>query len=118
MFDITVADNVPNGTQLQFNLTMVSGNHNWRHNFSLTAYAPVFKISNRITIHDEGTYKGNGNGRLDPGETASITFTYENEGGSTANDVNATLSTATQQYITISDPTVTTPTVNTHPSRL
>ena len=112
VFDITVADNVPNGTQLQFNLTMVSGNHNWRHNFSLTAYAPVFKISNGITIHDEGTYKGNGNGRLDPGETASITFTYENEGGSTANDVSATLSTATQQYITISDPTVTTPTVN------
>lgn len=112
VFDITVADNVPNGTQLQFNLTMVSGNHNWRHNFSLTAYAPVFKISNRITIHDEGTYKGNGNGRLDPGETASITFTYENEGGSTANDVSATLSTPTQQYITISDPTVTTPTVN------
>ena len=112
VFDITVANNVPNGTQLQFNLTMVSGNHNWRHNFSLTAYAPVFKISNGITIHDEGTYKGNGNGRLDPGETASITFTYENEGGSTANDVNATLSTATQQYITISDPTVTTPTVN------
>ncbi len=112
VFDITVADNVPNGTQLQFNLTMVSGNHNWRHNFSLTAYAPVFKISNGITIHDEGTYKGNGNGRLDPGETASITFTYENEGGSTANDVSATLSTPTQQYITISDPTVTTPTVN------
>ena len=112
VFDITVADNVPNGTQLQFNLTMVSGNHNWRHNFSLTAYAPVFKISNGITIHDEGTYKGNGNGRLDPGETASITFTYENEGGSTANDVSATLSSATQQYITISDPTVTTPTVN------
>ena len=112
VFDITVADNVPNGTQLQFNLTMVSGNHNWRHNFSLTAYAPVFKISDGISIHDEGTYKGNGNGRLDPGETASITFTYENEGGSTANDVSATLSTATQQYITISDPTVTTPTVN------
>ena len=112
VFDITVADNVPNGTQLHFNLTMVSGNHNWRHNFSLTAYAPVFKISNGITIHDEGTYKGNGNGRLDPGETASITFTYENEGGSTANDVSATLSTPTQQYITISDPTVTTPTVN------
>ena len=112
VFDITVANNVPNGTQLQFNLTMVSGNHNWRHNFSLAAYAPVFKISDGITIHDEGTYKGNGNGRLDPGETASITFTYENEGGSTANDVNATLSTATQQYITISDPTVTTPTVN------
>ena len=112
VFDITVADNVPNGTQLQFNLTMVSGNHNWRHNFSLTAYAPVFKISDGITIHDEGTYKGNGNGRLDPGETASITFTYENEGGSTANDVSATLSTPTQQYITISDPTVTTPTVN------
>ena len=112
VFDITVADNVPNGTQLQFNLTMVSGNHNWRHNFSLTAYAPVFKISDGISIHDEGTYKGNGNGRLDPGETASITFTYENEGGSTANDVSATLSTVTQQYITISDPTVTTPTVN------
>ena len=113
VFDITVANNVPNDARLEFSLNMVSGNHNWRYNFNLTAYAPFFNISDNITINDAGSYKGNGNGRLDPGEMVEITFSYENEGGSTANDVNATLSTATQQYITIGSPTVNTPTVNT-----
>ena len=114
VFDITVADNVPNNAQLEFVLTMVSGNHNWRYEFTLPAYAPLYRIFEEMIINDEGSEKGNGNGngRIDPGETVEIIFSYQNDGGSTAYDVNATLSTAMQQYITISSPTVNTPTVN------
>ena len=111
-FGITISNNVPHETPLLFKLTMVSGNHTWRHDFSFNAFAPRIKIDDIMTIIDGGTVKGNNNGRLDPGETAEITFVYENIGGMTANDVVATLTTSNQQYITISNPTITTPVVN------
>ena len=111
-FGITISNNVPHETPLLFKITMVSGNHTWRHDFSFNAFAPRIKIDDIMTIIDGGTVKGNNNGRLDPGETAEITFVYENNGGMTANDVVATLTTSNQQYITISNPTITTPVVN------
>ena len=112
VFDITVANNVPHETPLQFTITMVGGGHTWTHNFSFNAFAPRIKINEAMTINDGGSEKGNNNGRLDPGETANVTFVYENNGGVAANDVVATLTTSTQQYITISNPTITTPIVN------
>ena len=112
VFGITISDNVPNDTRLEFILTMVGGNHTWTSNFTFDAYAPNLKVSDQMTVNDYIVNKGNGNGRLDPGENAEICFTYCNNGGATANDVAATLTTASQQYITISNPTVTTATVD------
>ena len=111
VFGVTVADNVPNETRLQFTLTMVSGSHTWTSDFSVNAYAPVLKIQDGMTIDDGGINKagGNGNGRIDPGETVEITFAYANNGGATANDVTATLTAQPSQYITITAPTVNTP---------
>ena len=111
-FDITVADNVPNETRLDFTLTMVGGSHTWTHDFNFLAHAPNLKVYDEMTINDNGSVKGNGNGRLDPGEVAEITFTYSNNGSVVANNVAATLSTTTQQYVTIGQPTVTTATVD------
>ena len=34
LFDITVANNVPDETRLEFTLTMVAGSHTWTHNFN------------------------------------------------------------------------------------
>lgn len=112
VFGITISDNVPNDTRLEFTLTMVGGNHTWTSNFTFDAYAPNLKVSDQMTVNDYIVNKGNGNGRLDPGENAEISFTYSNNGGATANDVVATLTTASQQYITISNPTFTTATVD------
>ena len=111
VFGITVADNVPNEARLQFTLTMVSGSHTWTSDFSVNAYAPVLKIQDGMTIDDGGLNKagGNGNGRIDPGETVEITFAYANNGGATANNVTATLTAQPSQYITITVPTVNTP---------
>ena len=111
VFGITVADNVPNEARLQFTLTMVSGSHTWTSDFSVNAYAPVLKIQDGMTIDDGGINKagGNGNGRIDPGETVEITFAYANNGGATANNVTATLTAQPSQYITITVPTVNTP---------
>ena len=111
VFGVTVADNVLNETRLQFTLTMVSGSHTWTSDFSVNAYAPVLKIQDGMTIDDGGINKagGNGNGRIDPGETVEITFAYANNGGATANDVTATLTAQPSQYITITTPTVNTP---------
>ena len=107
VFGITVSDAVPNGTDLEFTLTMVSEGHTWTSHFTFDAYAPNFQISDIMTINDASADKGNGNGRLDPGENAVLIFTYTNNGGAAANNVTAILSTTEQQYITISNPTVT-----------
>ena len=112
VFGITVSDAIPNDTRLEFVLTMVSGSHTLTDNFTINAYAPNLKVSDHMTIDDGIINKGNANGRLDPGENAELTFSYTNNGGSMADNVVATLTTATQEYITISNPTVTTATVD------
>ena len=112
VFGITVSDAIPNDTRLEFVLTMVSGSHTWTDNFTINAYAPNLKVSDHMTIDDGIINKGNANGRLDPGENAELTFSYTNNGGSMAHNVVATLTTATQEYITISNPAVTTATVD------
>ena len=112
VFDISIANNVPNGTVLIFTLTMVSGNRTWTENFRLFAHAPNLRVSEIMTIDDETINKGNGNGRLDPGEDAAITFSYINNGGVVANNVTALLTTPLPQYITISNPSVTTASVD------
>ena len=112
VFDISISDAVPHGTELLFTLTMVSGSHTWTSDFAFNAYAPDLKLSNIMTIDDGTVNKGNGNGRLDPGEAAEIAFTYTNNGGIPANNVTATLSSAKQQYIFIDNPTITTATVD------
>ena len=112
VFGITLANNVPDETRLDFTLTMVAGSHTWTYDFHFNAHAPNLKVYDVMTINDSGTDKGNGNGRLDPGETAEVIFSYSNVGSVTASDVTATLTTTSQQYITISQPSVTTHTVN------
>ena len=110
-FDITIADNVPDMTRIGFILTMVGGGHTWTHDFHFAVHAPNLKVLDHFLVNDNIVNRGNGNGRLDPGETAILTFSYGNNGSAAANNVTATLTTATQQYITISHPTVTTATV-------
>ena len=111
VFDISVSDNVPNGTDLVFTLTMVDGEHTWADNFTFDAYAPNLAVVGDMVINDANGYKGNGNGRLDPGENAEITFTYTNNGGAAADNVTATLTTNSQEYITIHNPSIATASV-------
>ena len=108
VFGIIVADNITNNTQLDFTLTMNDGGHQWTTDFNFNAAAPALKIDDIMLVNDNNIEKNNGNGRLDPGETAEVTFNYTNNGGATANNVTATLSSLTQQSISISNPASTT----------
>jgi hypothetical protein len=82
-FAYTVANNIPEGTTVNFIVTATSGSENWVSYFDLTSHAPVMKLGG-IQIIDS---TGNNNGRIDPGETVNVKITFKNIGSSTANNV-------------------------------
>ncbi len=67
----------------------------WDTAFGIVVNAPHFTVGN-LTINDSG---GNNNGRLDAGETASITIETTNDGHATSPDATGTL--VSNSYVTI-----------------
>ena len=100
-FSFTVADNVPDNTSNRFTITVTNGEDVYVSNIAMKAYAPVFNLGG-MSITE---VNGNGNGRLDAGETAQLRFPIENKG-----HADAALTTATLQmlspYITVEEETV------------
>lgn len=90
-FSFNVANNIANGLSAQFTITMVSGSNTWTHNFIQVFSAPSLAFGN-ITVQDPS---GNNNGRLDPGETATIIMPLANNGGAASPAGNATLTCGT-----------------------
>lgn len=97
-FAFNIANGVANGTIASFTLTMVSGSDTWTSNFFITISAPVLAFGN-ITVQDP---TGNNNGRLDPGETATIIIPLANSGGAASVSGSATLSSSTPGITIIS----------------
>lgn len=97
----TVADDVPDNQSLAILLTITSGSETWTSQCSVKAYAPAFTIGS-FSISDPA---GNGNGRLDPGETVEISFSASNSGHSASFDANATL-TPSSPFISIANTVV------------
>ncbi|MDZ7777587.1 MAG: C25 family cysteine peptidase [Bacteroidales bacterium] len=89
-FEIEIADDVPDQHMATFMVTIVSGEEEWENQFNITLNAPVFN-SGMLTIDDDEG--GNGNGRLDPGETVTVTIPVMNEGHAAADNVLAHLTT-------------------------
>jgi hypothetical protein len=88
-FSFSVADNVEDGHQSYFNITSTDDLQNsWSMNYSITLNAPSLSIGS-FTIDDSN---GNGNGFLDPGETANIIVANFNNGHSDALNSLAELS--------------------------
>ncbi len=100
LFEISIANNVPNQTALLFTITITGSyngeNYEWSQNFSIKANAPVLTIGG-LTIEDGGTGIP---GILDPGETASAEIAISNTGAADATDLQAALSTASP-YVTL-----------------
>ncbi len=92
-FAINLEDGIEDQTviPLSFNITDVD-NNTWSSNKSITINAPKLAID-FVTIDDNAT--GNGNGHLDPGETATITFAAQNTGHNEAveGEMTATITT-------------------------
>lgn len=77
-FTIKVADNIPDKTKITFTITVENGSDTYTSKFYEKIFSPVF-IANGMTITE---LQGNGNGRLDVGETARLSFDFSNIGHS------------------------------------
>ena len=86
-FIFTVSDEVPNKTPIEFTVTITSGEDTYENHITMKAYAPVFEIGN-VGIRE---INGNGNGRLDPGETVRLSFVVNNKGNADSHETNANL---------------------------
>ncbi len=89
-FTFSVANNVPDQHIVNFEAVISdNGGNNWIYTFTALINAPHFTVGS-VYIDDNTT--GNGNGRLDPGETADIVITGINSGHSDAPNTIGTLS--------------------------
>lgn len=96
-FGVTVDGSVEDGNYVSFTLTATDGINEWISYFTLQNNAPDV-VFDDLNIDD--SIGGNGNGSLDPGETAVLNVTLCNEGGCYSTDLMANLSTL-DPYITI-----------------
>ncbi len=102
-YAIQVAENIPDGEKVTFTLTITDANDStFVSNFILEAHAPAFS-SGAATLTE---ITGNGNNRLDAGETAELTIPTINIGDYETSDITGTL-TSTSPFITITNPTQT-----------
>lgn len=83
VFSFQVADSIPDGHSVFFTVVSSDGDTSWTSQFFITGHAPVLVLVD-YTIDDSS---GDGNGRIDPGETAEITVTIANAGSSDAFEV-------------------------------
>lgn len=102
-FEFTMSDAIPNRTTIEFVVVITSGSDNYESHITVKAYAPVFEIGN-VSITE---ITGNGNGRLDPGETAKLTFPVKNKGNADSWTTDATIVINNPFMQLTSDPTVT-----------
>jgi len=75
LFDI--ADNIPDQHVVIFTLICESEGDVWESEFEIVINAPLPQIGEMV-INDDAT--GNGNGQLDPGETATVIISASNAG--------------------------------------
>lgn len=104
-FRLTVKPVVPNAYNVPLNFSLTSDTLDWLSTKSLKIFAPVLSAGD-VVIDDATT--GNGNGILDPGETAYLIIPTTNSGGAVSINTVGQLSfpQAASQYIMVTNPTV------------
>ncbi|HNY59041.1 MAG TPA: C25 family cysteine peptidase [Bacteroidales bacterium] len=88
-FAFDVAENIPDNHSVLFAVTATDGTNIWNSNIVITGRAPVLAYDS-FTILDPN---GNNNGKIDPGEEATIVVTVKNTGSADATGVLGLLST-------------------------
>jgi hypothetical protein len=88
-FAFSVDDSIPDQALVTFSLLMTDGSGNsWTSSFPISLQAPVLSAES-MSVNDAGG--GNGNGILEPGETALVNVAVKNTGHSTSPAVIANL---------------------------
>ncbi len=97
-YTIQVSDSIPDQHTIQFNVVASDENDSvWNSKFTMTFNAPKIAIS---TFSIDDSDSGNGDGVLDPGETANILIGIKNKGHSIAYDVVSLLESSTP-FVTV-----------------
>ena len=73
-FAFTVSNNVPNNTNVRFNIVCTDGTDTWESHFNVRIYAPHFELVSAQLTTSTG-------GALNPGDSGSVRFTLINNGG-------------------------------------
>ena len=98
-FAVNISSDVPDNHPIVFHLDIqAAGGNSWESDFSLVAHAPAPTFMS-VSINDA---LGDGDGVLDPGETANFTVTLGNGASGDADSIVAFLSSA-DPYISIGD---------------
>ncbi len=96
-FEFDVANDIPDMGLIPFSVIAEDQNGSaWQSNFMILSHAPKLTYES-YTINDDA---GNGNGRLDPGETVDITVTIANTGSADAYNILGQLS-SNSEFISI-----------------
>ncbi len=82
-FSFDVADDVPDMSNVNIEVTASNDSSVWESSFSFKIHAPVFEVKN-LAIDD--SEKGNDNGLMDPGETVDIHISTLNKGHCESNN--------------------------------
>ena len=101
-FALDIATDVPDGHNVMFEIEFSDGNKaSWTSTMTITMHAPVMEMGT-YSIDDQA---GNGNGKLDPGETVELTIQVMNDGSAAAYNVEAEL-VCPDPFITITQSTM------------
>ncbi|MEN8226339.1 MAG: C25 family cysteine peptidase, partial [Bacteroidota bacterium] len=96
-YALDLSEQVGDGDIITINVEATDGDSTWYSMFYIEAHAPVMEYF-EYSIDDAA---GNGNGRLDPGETADISIDLGNTGSSEAYNVEVALSCIGNSYISV-----------------
>jgi len=98
-FAFDVAWDIPDMHQVQFDVSATDGTDTWESVLFLDGHSVMLEYID-VSIDDAA---GNGNGKLDPGETAILNITAANNGSADAYEVNGELS-CTNPMLSIETP--------------
>jgi hypothetical protein len=107
-FRVQIANNVPNMHSVLATVTATNGTDTWTSYMMLECWAPEHVVGNMVVDDSQG---GNGNGRLDAGETADVKIYTSNTGLTMANDALGSLS-LTSGFLTLNNATYTVGNIN------
>ncbi|WP_462280855.1 C25 family cysteine peptidase, partial [Salinivirga cyanobacteriivorans] len=104
-YAITFADNIPDQHAAAFTLTVTGDDakYTWESTFTIVVNAPALTVG-VLNIDDTGS--GNGDNIIDPGETANLVLTINNDGAADIDNVNSAFTiNSGSEYLTFTDNT-------------
>ena len=97
-YDIYIAPGCPDGYVAQLIIEATDGDSTWTSVCSIPVSAPVLEVSDYVV--DDGPGFGNGNGCVEPGESASVSVVLGNSGGDDASGVSVEMM-SSDPYVTV-----------------